>query len=176
MLSRDSEDLCLNLLYDLKKLLWQDELNPWVRCAFGNVSLVRHFFTSWQHIMAIFTTPQAGGWLRELPRCCGLQRRWATGWFLNIFYERLFPSPQAIMAFRRLCDVRQALPSLFKTKHAIGSRTLLTATSKSEIRHTPIDLVHLNRTMFAQKVIRSLWCSAVDCAHTAISTVLRSPT
>ena len=42
MLSRDSEDkmwcdLCLNLWYDLKKLLWQDELNPRVRCAFGNV-------------------------------------------------------------------------------------------------------------------------------------------
>ena len=43
MLSRDSEDkmgcdLCLNLWYDLKRLLWQDELNPRVRCAFGNVS------------------------------------------------------------------------------------------------------------------------------------------
>ena len=47
MLSRDSEDefdqdLCLNLWYDLKKLLWQDELNPRVRCAFGNV-----YFVSW---------------------------------------------------------------------------------------------------------------------------------
>ena len=31
------QDLCLNFWYDLKKLLWQDELNPWVRCAFGNV-------------------------------------------------------------------------------------------------------------------------------------------
>ena len=31
------QDLCLNLCYDLKKLLWQDELNPRVRCAFGNV-------------------------------------------------------------------------------------------------------------------------------------------
>ena len=31
------QDLCLNLRYDLKKLLWQDELNPRVRCAFGNV-------------------------------------------------------------------------------------------------------------------------------------------
>ena len=44
MLSRESEDemcqdLCLNFWYDLKKLLWQDELNPRVRCAFGNVSL-----------------------------------------------------------------------------------------------------------------------------------------
>ena len=42
MLSRDSEDqmgcdLCLRLWYDLKRLLWQDELNPRVRCAFGNV-------------------------------------------------------------------------------------------------------------------------------------------
>ena len=26
------------LIYDFKKLLWQDELNPRVRCAFGNVS------------------------------------------------------------------------------------------------------------------------------------------
>ena len=31
------QDLCLNFWYDLKKLLWQDELNPRVRCAFGNV-------------------------------------------------------------------------------------------------------------------------------------------
>ena len=26
-------------LYDFKKLLWKDELNPRVRCAFGNVLL-----------------------------------------------------------------------------------------------------------------------------------------
>ena len=32
------QDLCFNLQYDLKNLLWQDELNPRVRCAFGNVS------------------------------------------------------------------------------------------------------------------------------------------
>ena len=32
------QDLSLNLCYDLKKLLWRDELNPRVRCAFGNVS------------------------------------------------------------------------------------------------------------------------------------------
>ena len=32
------QDLCLNLCSDFKKLLWQDELNPRVRCAFGNVS------------------------------------------------------------------------------------------------------------------------------------------
>ena len=31
------QDLCLNFWYDFKKLLWQDELNPRVRCAFGNV-------------------------------------------------------------------------------------------------------------------------------------------
>ena len=31
------QDLCLNCWYDFKKLLWQDELNPRVRCAFGNV-------------------------------------------------------------------------------------------------------------------------------------------
>ena len=44
MLSRDSEDEMWTrfvfelVLYDFKKLLWQDELNPWVRCAFANVS------------------------------------------------------------------------------------------------------------------------------------------
>ena len=42
MLSQDSEDefdqdLCLSLCHGLKKSLWQDELNPRVRCAFGNV-------------------------------------------------------------------------------------------------------------------------------------------
>ena len=31
------QDLFKDLWYDLKKLLWQDELNPRVRCAFGNV-------------------------------------------------------------------------------------------------------------------------------------------
>ena len=31
------QDLCLNFWYDFKKSLWQDELNPRVRCAFGNV-------------------------------------------------------------------------------------------------------------------------------------------
>ena len=31
------QDLCLNFWYDFKKLLWQDELYPWVRCAFSNV-------------------------------------------------------------------------------------------------------------------------------------------
>ena len=31
------QDLSLN--FDLKKLLWQDELNPRVRCALGNVFL-----------------------------------------------------------------------------------------------------------------------------------------
>ena len=33
------QDLCLNFWYDLRMLLWQDELNPRVRCAFGNVYL-----------------------------------------------------------------------------------------------------------------------------------------
>ena len=37
------QDLCLNLWYDFKKLLWQDELNPRVRCAFGNV-----FYIVWK--------------------------------------------------------------------------------------------------------------------------------
>ena len=31
------KDLCLNFWYDFKKLLWKDELNPRVRCAFGDV-------------------------------------------------------------------------------------------------------------------------------------------
>jgi len=34
------QDLCLNFWYDFKKLLWLDELNPRVRCAFGNVSRI----------------------------------------------------------------------------------------------------------------------------------------
>ena len=37
------QDLCLKLWYDLKKLLWQDELNPRVRCAFGNVYYITQF-------------------------------------------------------------------------------------------------------------------------------------
>ena len=37
------QDLCLNLLYDLKKVLWHDELNPRVRCAFGNVFILCSF-------------------------------------------------------------------------------------------------------------------------------------
>ena len=31
------QDLCKSTWYDFKKLLWKDELNPRVRCAFGNV-------------------------------------------------------------------------------------------------------------------------------------------
>ena len=31
------QDLCKNLWYDLKKLFWQDELNPRVRCIFSKV-------------------------------------------------------------------------------------------------------------------------------------------
>ena len=34
------QDLCLNFWYDFKKLYWQDELNPRVRCAFGNVFIL----------------------------------------------------------------------------------------------------------------------------------------
>ena len=41
------QDLCLNFWYDFKKLLWQDELNPRVRCAFGNVFLIIHFIIFW---------------------------------------------------------------------------------------------------------------------------------
>ena len=35
------QDLCLNLWNYFKKLLWKDELNPRVRCAFGNVFLLQ---------------------------------------------------------------------------------------------------------------------------------------
>ena len=34
---KSDQDLCKNLWHDLNKLLWQAELNPRVRCAFGNV-------------------------------------------------------------------------------------------------------------------------------------------
>ena len=34
---KSDKDLFENLWYDLKKLLWWPELNPRVRCAFGNV-------------------------------------------------------------------------------------------------------------------------------------------
>ena len=38
MLSQDSEDeIRLRFAFELAKWLWQDELNPRVRCAFGNV-------------------------------------------------------------------------------------------------------------------------------------------
>ena len=37
------QDLCLNFWYNLRMLLWQDELNPRVRCAFGNVEFLQHF-------------------------------------------------------------------------------------------------------------------------------------
>ena len=34
------QDLCKSSWYYFKKLLWKDELNPRVRCAFGNVFFV----------------------------------------------------------------------------------------------------------------------------------------
>jgi len=40
------QDLCLNLWNDFKKLLWKDELNPRVRCAFGNVYICNFVFCS----------------------------------------------------------------------------------------------------------------------------------
>ena len=40
------QDLCLNLWNDFKKLLWKDELNPRVRCAFGNVLISGYFLIS----------------------------------------------------------------------------------------------------------------------------------
>ena len=41
------QDLCLNLCYDLKKLLWQDQHNPRVRCAFGNVLEDQRYICIW---------------------------------------------------------------------------------------------------------------------------------
>ena len=38
---KSNQDLFENLWYDLKKLLWWAELNPRVRCAFGNVFYIR---------------------------------------------------------------------------------------------------------------------------------------
>ena len=43
------QDLCKNLWYDLKKLLWWTEVNPRACCAFGNVILRP---SSWVHIRA----------------------------------------------------------------------------------------------------------------------------
>ena len=46
---KSNQDLFENLWYDLKKLLWRAELNPRVRCAFGNV--FTHFlFCNWIEI------------------------------------------------------------------------------------------------------------------------------
>ena len=57
------QDLCLNLWYGLNKLLWQEELNPRVRCAFGNVLIfapICPFYSFgaklllWCHIVVFF--------------------------------------------------------------------------------------------------------------------------
>ena len=40
MKMKSNQDLFENLWYDLKKLLWWAELNPRVRCAFGNVFII----------------------------------------------------------------------------------------------------------------------------------------
>ena len=47
------------LWYDLKKLLWQDELNPRVRCAFGNV------FEMWLHLNKSMSLVHSRSWRRE---------------------------------------------------------------------------------------------------------------
>ena len=51
MKMKSDKGLFENLRYDLKKLLWQPELNPRVRCAFGNV-----FFFRGQLTMRILST------------------------------------------------------------------------------------------------------------------------
>ena len=43
MKMKSNQDLFENLWYDLKKLLWWAELNPRVRCAFGNVFHMGHW-------------------------------------------------------------------------------------------------------------------------------------
>ena len=47
------QDLCMNLCHGLKKLLWQDELNPRVRCAFGNVLLIFGVSTCALYVLAL---------------------------------------------------------------------------------------------------------------------------
>ena len=47
------QDLCLNLLNYFKKLLWKDELNPRVRCTFGNV-LGLFCYTTYKGLRRIF--------------------------------------------------------------------------------------------------------------------------
>ena len=48
------QDLCLNFWYDFKKLLWQDELNPRVRCAFGNVFFVQQLQLNLKNVIQHF--------------------------------------------------------------------------------------------------------------------------
>ena len=48
------QDLCKSTWYDFKKLLWKDELNPRVRCAFGNVwYLDDHYLAKAQNVPEI---------------------------------------------------------------------------------------------------------------------------
>ena len=48
------QDLCKSSWYDFKKLLWKDELNPRVRCAFGNVwYLDDHYLAKAQNVPEI---------------------------------------------------------------------------------------------------------------------------
>ena len=48
------KDFCNSSWYDFKKLLWKDELNPRVRCAFGNVwYLDDHYLAKAQNVPEI---------------------------------------------------------------------------------------------------------------------------
>ena len=84
MLSRDSEDeMWSRLVFEVmiwpQKWLWQDELNPRVRCAFGNVSLLCMF--QYQASRQPWWTVSFWFWSRP------------SGWFLqtwdvlNIWYD-----------------------------------------------------------------------------------------
>ena len=80
------QDLCLNLWYDLQKLLWQDERNPRVRCAFGNVwAIIMHPVVFLVHSASIGTKPlfavrrgdRSEGWRGQLRILC---RRECCAW------------------------------------------------------------------------------------------------
>ena len=80
------QDLCLNFWYDFKKLLCQDELNPRVRCAFGNVFL---YFSFFNQVTSIFHL--RGGKIKKkfffwLPRVHG-PRPWLWCCFDYFHYD-----------------------------------------------------------------------------------------
>ena len=55
------------LIYDFKKLLWQDELNPRVRCAFGNVFHI--FFRTIHGVLAEILPPRIQLYIVSFIKC-----------------------------------------------------------------------------------------------------------